>query len=129
MEFGFFKEWTSVGTIRVGKELMKKIMSTSLKNQESKLDVFPEDIPDNGGESIERYLLSSSFRYSFGKDLSEILQGEFHKKIKEEEKNSEILDDKDKAQEQDKDCKSNVQVIVELLSFVVNEEITHFTFG
>lgn len=138
MDFDFFdKELKPIGTVTVGRELMKKIMSTkTIPNLKDNGEILPEESHEEE-EAIDLITLSTKEKGFIGKELSELLSEEFYKEIKEKEKISNSLDDHNqKIKEEDnvpdnkdKSDTTNTQVVVELLSYIVNEDITHFRLG
>jgi hypothetical protein len=113
MEFEFFKNWEPVKNIKVGRKLMKKIVPLkSLEHLGFEESTFPEKYPDRG-EKISRYVLDKN-RYFFTEELSDVLTEECHK-----------LSQKEASEEK----RNNPQVLIDLLSCVLNKEITHFTLG
>lgn len=117
MEFDFFNEWDLVKTVKVGSKLMKKLtMLQSIGDMDVISSTFPEGHPDSG-EEIERYLLKSA-KYSFAKDLSEILSDECQQRLNNE-----------KPPKPTPDVLSDPQVLAELLALVLDDNTTHFTLG
>lgn len=134
MDFDFYdKELKPVGTVSVGRELMKKIMSTTTIPKLETNGEIPPDSSLDKDEFIDLISLSTIEKDFIGKELSELLSGEFYKEIEEKKRNSisdygEIL--KEKVFDDNKIThKSNAQVVVELLSYLVNDNITHFRLG
>lgn len=120
MEFDFFRDWEQVETVKVGSQLMRKIAKLdSFSTMNSSVELFPAGHPDEGCE-VERFELLDT-RYLFAKDLSNILVGECNK-IATNEEEAKLTKD-------DSSFSNNPQVLVKLLSLVLDGKITHFSFG
>lgn len=120
MEFDFFRDWEQVETVKVGSQLMRKIAKfDSFSSMNSSAEVFPAGHPDEGCE-VERFKLGD-VRYLFAKDLSSILVGECNKIATNE--------DEAKLTKDDSSVLNNPQVLVKLLSLVLDSKVTHFAFG
>lgn len=120
MEFDFFSDWNQVETVKVGSQLMRKIAKfDSFSMMNSSVEFFPAGHPDEGDE-VERFELIDA-RYLFAKDLSSILVGECNK-IATNEGESKFKKD-------ESSIFNNPQVLVKLLSLVLDDKITHFSFG
>ena len=119
MEFDFFNEWELFKTVKVGRELMKKVAYLkSLENTSLVDSTFPLGHA-NEGATIERYLLTDS-KYLLAKELSDLLSNECHQLIST--KSDTDLNTTSKK-------KSNPQVLAELISLVLDDKTTHFTLG
>ncbi len=118
MEFDFFNEWEQVGTVKVGSQLTKKLVKLeSLDNLDMVESQFPSEHPDAGCE-IERYVLGKG-KYLFAKEISNILSDECYK-LASSESDSQI----------ESVCEiNNPQVLVKLLSLLIDSNTTHFTLG
>lgn len=113
MDFDFFKGWDVEGSIKIGRPLiMKVVKSKALASIDPQDDIFPKG-HDDAGNKIERYKLAD-IRYLFAKEICEILMGECHKAIKAPPK---------------KNKNGNQQVLVKLLSYILNDKISHFSIG
>ena len=120
MEFDFFNEWERVKTVKVGSTLMKKIASLPSLDNMSLIDAtFPAGHAD-AGEQIERYVLKDS-RYPFAEALSKLLIEECQTMTSNEGDSS--------AQNSESKTNNNSQVLVELLSLVLDDKTTHFALG
>lgn len=120
MEFDFFRDWEQVETVKVGNQLMRKIIkSDQFLSIKSSVEFFPAGHPDEGCE-VELFELSN-IRYLFAKDLSVILVGECNKIATNE--------DEAKLTKDNSSVLNNPQVLVKLLSLILDEKITHFSFG
>ncbi|WP_017294978.1 hypothetical protein [Geminocystis herdmanii] len=134
MDFDFYdKKLKPVGTVSVGAELMKKIMSTTTIPKLETNGELPPDSSLDKDELSDLITLSTIEKDFIGKELSELLSGEFYKEIEDKKRNS-ISDYGETIQEKISDDsnnthKSNAQVVVELLSYLVNDNITHFRLG
>ena len=117
MEFDFFHEWESVKTVKVGGKLMKKLVTLQSINNMTVVDsTFPTGHPDDGVD-IQRYWFANS-RYLFAQELSGVLSDECQKMVDNEgESNSPT------------NTRNNPQVLVELLTSVLDTRTTHFTLG
>ncbi|MBF2057351.1 MAG: hypothetical protein IGQ45_09030 [Cyanobacterium sp. T60_A2020_053] len=136
MDFDFYdKKLKPVGTVSVGAELMKKIMSTTtIPKLETNGELPLDSSLDNDEDELSDLITLSTIEKDFiGKELSELLSGEFYKEI-EEKKGNSISDYDETVKKKVSDdnrntYKSNPQVVVELLSYLVNDDITHFRLG
>lgn len=117
MELNFYKGWENLGTIKIGKDLMKKIIILqSFNSLSSEIESFPDDSIDKGNK-IEKYYLNVEAKLSLVRDLSQILTDETNKlKIKESD-NIEI------------DPHDNLSILLDLLSKIWNQDTTHFAIG
>ncbi len=117
MEFDFFNEWDLVKTVKVGSKLMKKLaMLQSIRDIDVISSTFPVGHPDEG-EEIEQYLLKNA-KYSFAKDLSDMLSDECQQML-----------NKGKPPKPTPDVPSDPQVLAELLALVLDDNTTHFSLG
>ena len=118
MEFDFFHEWESVQTVKVGSELMKKLVTLQSIETMTVVDsTFPAGHPDEGVD-IQRYLFANS-RYLFAKELSDVLSEECHKMVGNEGESDSPTSN----------ARNNPQVLNELLALVLDTRTTHFTLG
>lgn len=119
MEFEFFSEWESLGKIKVGRQLTKKLVKLkSLKKMDWEQSTFPEGHSDEGSE-IGLHVLGRE-KYLFAKEISNILCDECHKLSKESEESSEIELSSEN---------NNPQVLVKLLALLLDSKATHFSLG
>ena len=119
MDFDFFNDWEQAGTVKVGSELIKKVVYLKSFESMSLVDsTFPVGHSDEGAK-IERYLLKDS-KYPFAKELSNLLSDECHVLISAKS-NTDLSATSER--------KSNPQVLAELLSLILDDKTTHFTLG
>ncbi len=125
MELTFYKSWDTGESVKIGEELMNKINSLELlQDDQLKTETFPEG-NDDAGEEIERYVLSENYRLILIQGLSDILKGESTKEInKPKEINPETSDEKN---EKDYKIPTNIDVLISLLVQVNDKNNTHFS--
>jgi|GEM_PF-5997089 len=118
MDIDFFKGFEPVDTVKLGKELAKKVVSLETLNDMSMVELeFPEGHPDVGS-SVEVYSLEEQ-RYAFAKDLSDLLSEECFK----------ILNAPEKVGGESRELPNNPKVLSDLISLVLDGDVTSFALG
>jgi len=118
MDFDFFKGFELHGSIKLGKELMRKIVILdSLKSMNIIELKFPDGHPD-AGNTIEVYSLEEQ-RYAFAKDISQLIIEECVK----------ILGSRKKLDIKNPESPSNPKVLSDLVAMILDIESTSFALG
>lgn len=120
MDFDFYNKWEQIGTVKIGNPLIKKIVQLDSINKMNIIEsIFPSGHPAEG-ETLELYVLDEK-RYQLAKNISEILSDECQKALIESQKNS--------IETKDSEEFNNPQVLVKLLSLLLDPNTTHFALG
>ncbi len=120
MELSFFKEWDSYTTIKIGRELMNKIVKLdSIDSLTIKEEAFPVGSTDEGN-TIARYQLDNISKLYLLKDLNKVLLEEIEKeKLKQKQEGNTL----------DIEPYDNISVLIKLITVVWSNEVTHFSIG